>query len=344
MSHTCISDPVISQSQSSSQSTSLTMALTPTVNGIIKAYIGSTLCMKLPDLWNVPHRSSISLHTKQDNKRVDMEVTAVGYLDKSVGICLRIFNSENNKSLLGKELSLSVPTLTINCCCRLMDWRVVIRNLKETETTQYVKNPAPNNYKEIRFSIEDTDGATVENIDDDASIELMLLLDNSDGLNPVLKHGKAVEVALFDEEYNRIPKPKSGEFLLKNFKSGSDGYIVKQKIPEGVLSKNYSKSKFTTRIKVMAGNKEVTSDSGSYMVKVRSEPSDTKSKTKRKICQLTKTITREIYKVPDIDNPETLGRFSDFIFKAISYFLLSGGKHVWDFEGEDKPSKSRKLV
>mmetsp|Transcript_18973 Transcript_18973/g.27317 ORF Transcript_18973/g.27317 Transcript_18973/m.27317 type:complete len:239 (-) Transcript_18973:174-890(-) len=227
---------------------------------------------------------------------------------------------------------------------RLVDWGVVISNLEDTYTTQYVKAPVPNNYKEIRFSIEDTDGATVENIDDDASIELMLLLDNSDGLNPVLKHGKAVEVALFDEEYNRIPKPKSGEFLLKNFKSGSDGYIVKQKIPEGVLSKNYSKSKFTTRIKVMAGNKEVTSDSGSYMVKVRSEPSDTKSKTKRKICQLTKTITREIYKVPDIDNPETLGRFSDFIFKAISYFLLSGGKHVWDFEGEDKPSKSRKLV
>mmetsp|Transcript_18976 Transcript_18976/g.27323 ORF Transcript_18976/g.27323 Transcript_18976/m.27323 type:complete len:239 (-) Transcript_18976:196-912(-) len=227
---------------------------------------------------------------------------------------------------------------------RLVDWGVVISNLEDTYTTQYVKAPVPNNYKEIRFSIEDTDGATVENIDDDASIELMLLLDNSDGLNPVLKHGKAVEVALFDEEYNRIPKPKSGEFLLKNFKSGSDGYIVKQKIPEGVLSKNYSKSKFTTRIKVMAGNKEVTSDSGSYMVKVRNNPSGAKAKKVKIINELVKLFKGHLSKVPDIDDLAVVEKIKKDISNLFDEIKLSDDKRARDYEGEENSSKSRKLV
>eukprot|EP00602_Paraphysomonas_sp_CaronLab_P000429 CAMPEP_0185018296 /NCGR_PEP_ID=MMETSP1103-20130426/1064_1 /TAXON_ID=36769 /ORGANISM="Paraphysomonas bandaiensis, Strain Caron Lab Isolate" /LENGTH=160 /DNA_ID=CAMNT_0027548053 /DNA_START=400 /DNA_END=878 /DNA_ORIENTATION=- len=149
---------------------------------------------------------------------------------------------------------------------RLVDWGVVISNLEDTYTTQYVKAPVPNNYKEIRFSIQDTDGAIVENIEENASIELMLLLDNSNEPNPVIEDTK-VKVTLVDES-DQI-KSKCNKFLLEAFKSDSGGYVVKQKLPgEGVLSKNYSGSRFKTLIKVTAENKEVTSDSGSYMVKV----------------------------------------------------------------------------
>jgi len=225
---------------------------------------------------------------------------------------------------------------------RLVDWGVVISNLEDTYTTQYVKAPVPNNYKEIRFSIQDTDGAIVENIEENASIELMLLLDNSNEPNPVIEDTK-VKVTLVDES-DQI-KSKCNKFLLEAFKSDSGGYVVKQKLPgEGVLSKNYSGSRFKTLIKVTAENKEVTSDSGSYMVKVRNNPSGAKAKKVKIINELVKLFKGHLSKVPDIDDLAVVEKIKKDISNLFDEIKLSDDKRARDYEGEENSSKSRKLV